>query len=182
MCSSVAVEDFDNDNHLDVVAAGQETDNPLRVFYGPDWDIEPIHNANVNFRYVDTYDLDKDGDVDIIASIMGTNHVVWYEDTLIIDGIEQLPGSIPNHYTLSQNYPNPFNPSTTITFSIPKTEFVSLKVYNNLGQEVAALVTDRLTPGSYQYTWDAGSLSSGVYYYKLQAGTYIETKKLILLR
>jgi hypothetical protein len=90
--------------------------------------------------------------------------------------------AIPDQYILSQNYPNPFNPGTTITFSIPKTEFVSLKVYNSLGQEVETLVSDRLTAGSYQYTWEAGTLASGIYYYKLQAGTYVETKKLILLR
>jgi CubicO group peptidase (beta-lactamase class C family) len=91
--------------------------------------------------------------------------------------------SSPIEYTLKQNYPNPFNPITTIEFSILKTEYVTLKIYNLLGQEVATLVSDKLTPGNYIYTWDASGFASGVYYYKLEtAGGFKETKKLILLK
>jgi len=88
----------------------------------------------------------------------------------------------PHEYSLSQNYPNPFNPSTTIEFSIPKSEFVTLKIYNLLGQEVATLVSDKLTPGEYKYTWDASQLASGVYIYKLETDNFNSTKKLILLK
>jgi len=97
-------------------------------------------------------------------------------------GIGDNMTNTPSEYVLKQNYPNPFNPSTTIEFSIPKTEFVSLKIYNMLGQEVSTLVSDKLTTGEYKYTWDAGTLASGVYLYHLQAGNYFETRKLILLR
>ena len=87
---------------------------------------------------------------------------------------------IVNNFELKQNYPNPFNPSTTITFSIPTSEFVTLKVYDVLGREVATLVNENLSAGSYSYNFDASNLTSGVYFYKLQAGKYSETKKMIL--
>ena len=89
---------------------------------------------------------------------------------------------LPGHYVLRQNYPNPFNPSTTIEFSLPKTEFVTLKIYNLLGQEVEELVAKRLTPGNYTYSWNAGLLSSGVYIYRIQAGAFQEVRKMIYLK
>jgi len=88
----------------------------------------------------------------------------------------------PASYTLSQNYPNPFNPSTTISFSIPAKWFVSLKVYDILGREVAVLVSEQLSAGNHSRLWNAEGLPSGVYFYRLQAGSFTETKKLILLR
>ncbi len=88
----------------------------------------------------------------------------------------------PKEFKLEQNYPNPFNPSTTIKFSIPRASFVTLNIYNILGREVTSLVNEEKTAGSYQIQFDAGSLASGVYFYKIQAGSYIQTKKMILLR
>jgi len=85
-------------------------------------------------------------------------------------------------YTLKQNYPNPFNPKTNIQFSIPKTENVTLKIYNLVGQELTTLVSEKLKPGEYKYTWDASQLASGMYFYKLETESYNSTKKLILLR
>lgn len=89
---------------------------------------------------------------------------------------------IPQDFSLAQNYPNPFNPNTKIQFSVNKSEFISLKVFDLLGNEIAILVNEELTPGVYQYNFDASNLSSGVYYYKLQSGNYSETKKMILMR
>lgn len=101
---------------------------------------------------------------------------------------------IPPGYKLYQNYPNPFNPSTTIEFSIPREEFITLKIYNILGQEVATLVSKKLNQGNYTYIWDASGFSSGVYVYKLccypstksaqgQAGSsFVQTRKLILMK
>jgi len=89
---------------------------------------------------------------------------------------------MPQEYTLSQNYPNPFNPTTTIEFIIPKTELVNLKIYNLLGQEVSTLVSENLTMGNYKYTWDAFGFASGVYIYKLEAGSITQTRKLILMK
>lgn len=88
----------------------------------------------------------------------------------------------PDNYNLAQNYPNPFNPVTTIKYSIPETGNVSLKVYDILGNQVASLVNEEKTQGVYSVTFDASNLSSGVYLYKLQAGSYVETKKMLYLK
>jgi hypothetical protein len=90
--------------------------------------------------------------------------------------------SVPIKFALEQNYPNPFNPRTNIEFRIPNFEFVSLKVYDLLGKEVATLVNEEMDAGSYEIEFNPKGLSSGIYFYKLQAGSFVETKKMILLR
>ena len=89
---------------------------------------------------------------------------------------------IPVDFELRQNYPNPFNPSTTINFLIPEASFVSLKVFNSLGEEVKTLVAKELSTGNYKYYWDAKNFTSGFYFYKIQAGDFFETKKMILIK
>ena len=91
-------------------------------------------------------------------------------------------GSLPEQYELSQNYPNPFNPMTTIEFSIPKQSFVELIIYDMLGIQVAVLVKQQLSAGNYRTQWIPSENASGVFFYQLQAGAFIETKKIILLR
>jgi hypothetical protein len=88
----------------------------------------------------------------------------------------------PSRFLLHQNYPNPFNPNTRISFQLPSPGFVTLKVYDLLGNEVAMLVDEYLPTGTYKVSFDASSLSSGIYFYRIQAGSFIETKKMILLR
>lgn len=85
-------------------------------------------------------------------------------------------------FTLSQNYPNPFNPKTKINYSVPEVSFVTLKVYDLLGEEVAVLVEEEKVIGNYEIEFDASNFSSGVYYYRMQAGDFSETKKFVLLR
>jgi len=87
---------------------------------------------------------------------------------------------LPSIYMLKQNYPNPFNPSTNINFTLPNAEFVTLKIYDILGREVTTLINEEMNAGNYTKIWDAKNLSSGVYFYKLQAGKFSETKKMIL--
>ena len=89
---------------------------------------------------------------------------------------------IPLTYNLSQNYPNPFNPSTNIEFRIANLELVTLKIFDVLGREVSTIVNEVRAPGSYNVHWDASSLSSGVYFYKLEAGSFVQTRKLLLLK
>ncbi len=96
--------------------------------------------------------------------------------------VEELPGVVPSEFTLSQNYPNPFNPTTTISFTLPKSGFVSLKVYNMLGQEVATLVNEVKAAGNYKATLNASDLSSGNYIYTLKAGNTQITRKMTLLK
>jgi hypothetical protein len=85
-------------------------------------------------------------------------------------------------FSLQQNYPNPFNPSTMISFSIPSKGFVSLKVFDLLGREVVIIISEEMSAGNHTQQWNAKDLSSGVYFYRLQAGSFSETKKLVLLR
>ena len=88
----------------------------------------------------------------------------------------------PYTFALAQNYPNPFNPSTNITFSIPSKSFVSLKVFDVIGNEVAAIISEEMDAGNYSTEWNAEGIPSGVYFYRLQAGAFSETKKLTLIR
>jgi hypothetical protein len=88
----------------------------------------------------------------------------------------------PREFSLCQNYPNPFNPATTISFSIPSRLFVSLKVLDALGREVTVLFSEELSAGTYSQQWSTTGLASGVYFYRLQAGSFTEVMKLILLR
>jgi hypothetical protein len=88
----------------------------------------------------------------------------------------------PAKFSLSQNYPNPFNPATTIKYSVPVSGMVSLKIYNAVGQEVASVVNEFQEAGNYDMSFNASDLSSGVYYYKLSAGSYHDTKKMTLIK
>jgi hypothetical protein len=89
---------------------------------------------------------------------------------------------LPAAFSLLQNYPNPFNPATNIQFSIDNPQLTIVKVYDVLGREVATLVNEIKQPGTHTVQWDASGFASGVYLYRLQAGTFTETRKLVLLR
>jgi hypothetical protein len=98
-----------------------------------------------------------------------------------IDAVDRL-ASIPKEFRLYQNYPNPFNPSTTINYDVPKASHVTIIVYNLLGQKVTMLVDMMMDPGSYKAVLNGSQLSSGVYFYRINAGTFVDTKKFILLK
>ena len=85
-------------------------------------------------------------------------------------------------FSLTQNYPNPFNPSTTFSFSLPSKSFVSLKIYDMQGKKVATLVSDEMSAGTYSRQWNVANMSSGVYFYQLQAGSFLQTKKMVLVK
>ena len=99
----------------------------------------------------------------------------------MVVSVEHPLAGLPTVFRLQQNYPNPFNSSTTIRFDIPKSGSVSLNIYNMLGQLVVTLVHERKDAGSYQVQWNA-NVPSGIYFYRLQAGEYVDTKKAILLK
>jgi hypothetical protein len=103
-------------------------------------------------------------------------------DSPVVGLERQFLSTLPNSYDLKQNYPNPFNPNTTIEFDLPKISQVSLRIYNILGEEVATLVSERLSAGSYSYNWDASKLASGVYIYRLEVQGFVQNRKMILIR
>ena len=112
-----------------------------------------------------------------------TSYGLWKRPLLEITSVESgAIGNVPTTYSLSQNFPNPFNPSTVISYQLPRVSIVTLKVFDVLGQEVKTLKDGREDAGVHSVTFDARNLSSGVYFYRLHAGDFIETKKLLLLK
>jgi hypothetical protein len=107
---------------------------------------------------------------------------VVYGDTSTLVGINQISSEIPQDYTLSQNYPNPFNPVTNIKFEMPKSGLVKLVIYDAAGKEITHLVNQQMQAGSYSADWDASAYPSGVYFYKIETGSFVETQKMILLK
>ena len=104
--------------------------------------------------------------------------IVRYE---IVTSVEVIESEL-NSFILYQNYPNPFNPSTTIRFSVTSPSITTLKIFNALGEVVAILINEELTTGSYEIEWDASGLPSGIYFYQLRAGDFLETKKMVLMK
>ncbi len=115
-----------------------------------------------------------------VASVW--DRAVWFIAKPKITSIETANTDIPESFILQQNYPNPFNPTTTISYAIPNSGFVELKIYDMLGSEVAVLVNKEQLLGNYKVEFNASTLSSGIYFYKLQSGNFSITKKLILLK
>jgi hypothetical protein len=107
---------------------------------------------------------------------------VYFNQESLVTGVNPVSGITPEVFSLKQNYPNPFNPVTSIKFEIPKSDFVSLKVYDVLGNEIAVLVNVNLAPNTYEISWDANRFASGIYFYKLEAGNFTETKKMMLIK
>ena len=100
----------------------------------------------------------------------------------IMTDLGKTENAISLDFRLEQNYPNPFNPATTISFTIPSNDFVTLKVFDLTGREIAILVSEEKSRGEYKMQWKPEELASGIYFYRLQAGKFSETKKLILLK
>lgn len=120
-----------------------------------------------NIQFLDIVAVDENGNyLDFTTTVLGINEF----------------DIKPEQYDLWQNYPNPFNPNTTIKYVLPESNQVSLLVYNVLGQQVAKLVNQEQYPGTYSVNFNAGDLTSGTYFYRFQAGNYIATKKMVILK
>lgn len=96
--------------------------------------------------------------------------------------VQTISSNLPKQFSLSQNYPNPFNPTTNIKFEIPKSEFVNIRVFDIVGREVKELVNQNMSAGEYKVDFDGSSLESGVYFYRITAGSFVETRKMILVK
>ena len=146
-------------------------------------------NSGVNFiLYNNTFPLDNhvygilkaSPDKDSVYVVTGKGLFLTYDQ--YVTSINKTSYLIPDNFKLFQNYPNPFNPKTIINYELPITNFVSVKVYNALGNEVTTLVNEKQNAGRYSVEFSGESLPSGVYFYKLNAGSYSETKRLVLLK
>lgn len=173
--------------------------------------ITALENAGSTVIYTDCHNGDctglpdsviagtiKNGAKQLYTEYKYGNHLIWdqaYNSVFLLPWVfsqskvqaptgvgEENSNSLPTESSLSQNYPNPFNPLTTIGFTLREKSHVVLKVYDLLGREVATLVDEWLSTGNYTRVWNAASMPSGVYFYRMQAGSLIETKKLVLLR
>ncbi|MCW8961921.1 MAG: T9SS type A sorting domain-containing protein [Ignavibacteriaceae bacterium] len=137
-----------------------------------------------------TIDIDPLWDADslnVAVFVQSTGSMTVYQSETISYNELNVTGLknskiIPDEFVLEQNYPNPFNPSTIIKYQIPKQEFVSLKVFDALGNEVATLVNDEQQAGSHNVNFNSAGLASGIYFYKIQAGNFIATKKMVLMK
>jgi photosystem II stability/assembly factor-like uncharacterized protein len=128
------------------------------------------------------FDFTQLGNIVYGYAVSSNGDVIKLIDTLdILTGVTG-NNQVPETYTLEQNYPNPFNPSTSISFSMPNAGLVRLSVYDALGREVEILANENRQPGNYEVTWDASGFNSGVYFYKLSAGEFTQTKKMILVK
>ena len=143
----------------------------LNVSPGASIDVTISFSPTANQFYSDTLE---------IHSNAGFRYVTLVGQGII--GIEDEFGSVPAEYTLSQNHPNPFNPTTTIKYRLPLSGEVSLIVYNLLGEEVASLVNGTVPAGNHRVSWDASNVASGIYFYRLQAGDFVQTRKMLLLK
>ncbi len=188
---SMVVEDFDGDHNLDL-AVGCLDNGILCVFKG---------KGDGSFGQVAKYpsgggtvgicaaDFDNDGYADLAASS-------WFGDVTVFMNESRLPAGIDNpadqrplplQFELNQNFPNPFNPGSTITYSLPVRSHALIEIYNVLGQPVRQLVDQTKSAGTYSVVWDGTddfgrAAATGIYFYRLQAGNFVETRKMVLLK
>jgi hypothetical protein len=158
---------------------GQSTVGPGDIHFviasGP-YTIDPGETQRVGFAIIGGVDL---ADVQTHADAA---RVKWDEITGLVSVGGQKPTAAPEEFALLQNYPNPFNPATVIRYDLPAGSFVTLKVYDILGREVTTLVNTQQSAGSHSIRFDASSLPSGMYLYQLRAGSFVATRKFMLLK
>jgi len=142
---------------------------------GDNWEVQHIEN-NCTVLYEIDFVTDK------VGWVVGSNGVILKTTTGGVTDVYENEDYSLATYSISQNYPNPFNPTTTIKYQIPELSFVTLRVYDALGNEIAPLVNGEKSVGTYEITWYAENLPSGIYFYQLKAGEYVNTKKMLLLK
>ena len=114
--------------------------------------------------------------------ITNTGNYKTETDGIAVRGNNEITTSLPTEFSLSQNYPNPFNPSTVINYELPSSNFVTLKIYDLVGKEVATLMNEKLDAGRYTATFNGSNLASGMYFYKISAGNFTFVKKMVLIK
>ncbi len=189
----MAPEDYDGNNQIEdwqTEMAGCLRN--LRIALPPvgvdsvSWQLIAADSNNVTLRkaYWNYLLLTNDGSLGLHNPFF---YVSVYQATIQPIGVKPVSNEVPTVYSLSQNYPNPFNPTTKISFSLPKQQDVTIKIYDIMGREVLTLVNKTMKPGKYDAIWsainqDGKSVASGVYFYRIVAGDFVESKKMILVR
>ncbi|MBI3110298.1 MAG: T9SS type A sorting domain-containing protein [Ignavibacteriales bacterium] len=184
---TVASADYDDDGDVDMAVTNNECNSVSIFLNNGDGTFAPHFTlpTGIGPQHVVAEDFDGDGNIDLATSNFDNNGTPGNTISVFINQIVTSvsdQSAFPETYSLDQNFPNPFNPSTLIRYSVPLTTYVSLKVYTMLGREVAVLVNQETRPGSYQVTWEATGLPCGVYFYRLHAGSFVQTKKLVSIR
>jgi hypothetical protein len=184
------VMDYENDGDKDIVTMNERLEtNGITVFLNDGFG-NFTTRENCYFPHANGFpwsiiasDFDMDGRTDIAITSTSDSLFILYNLGGGTVGIQnQQIIEIPTAFSLAQNFPNPFNPTTTIKFSIPEARIVSLKIYNILGEEVKTLVDEYKEIGNHTVRFEANNLASGIYFYSLQAGSFVETKKMILIK
>ncbi len=181
---SAVPADFDLDGNIDIAVANFGNNN-VSLFRGKgDLTFHPHETFPTGNGPIWTVaaDFDKDGDIDLAVAGAGGNTVSVHNNFIVETDVAEPSGVMPDHIALEQNYPNPFNPKTGIRFEVLGVSNVKIAVYDLLGREVAVLVNEKKAPGNYEVSFDGSGLSSGVYFYRLTAGQFVETRKMILMK
>jgi hypothetical protein len=168
-------------NWIDYVKAG----NGTVIFNAESHNSVGVRYEGSNFKTVYLSFMPDAMGTDVASpnlKILMQNILTWFGTSNTVSVEKGSNTSILNSYSLEQNYPNPFNPVTTIEYSIPKDNFVTVAIYNVLGEKITELVKENQKAGIYKVTWDAKNAANGVYFYKLEAGDYSKTMKMLLLR
>ena len=125
------------------------------------------------------------GEYEIGVNIKSNDEVFWYDSFIVVveeaTDIEK-ENNLPVEFSLGQNFPNPFNPTTKINYSIPEQSYVTLKVFDVLGREVKTLVNKEQPVGNFEVEFNASDFTSGIYFYRIQAGEFVESKKMVLMK
>jgi hypothetical protein len=181
---SVYACDIDGDDDVDVIGTAEVAgDIALWINNGGspiNWEKQTLSSNFAGTWGVYAEDIDSDGDIDVLGAASYANDITWWEN----EGIMSLKdhSNSPDNLQLLQNFPNPFNPITTIKYDVLERSLVSIKIFNVLGNEVAEIVNGEKLAGTYEVKFNAENLISGVYFYRLKSGSFVDSKKMLLMK